>query len=51
MNKEDLNMILGGSNMKDCVKPGKNSIFFKNGKMVICRNSVGGKSVNFLDLE
>ena len=33
------------------VKPGKNSIFLKNGKMVICRYSTGGKSGNSLDLE
>ena len=32
------------------VKPGKNSIFLKNGKTVICRYIIGGKSRKFLDL-
>ena len=32
------------------VKPEKNSIFLKKGKMVICHYSTDGKSINFLDL-
>ena len=32
------------------VKFGKNSIFMKNSKTVICRYSTGGKFGNFLDL-
>ena len=34
----------------DPVKLGKNSIFLKNGKTVICCYRIGGKSGNFLDL-
>ena len=33
------------------LKPGYNSFFLKNGKTVICRNSIGEKSEIFLDLE
>ena len=46
VNFED-KIFLGGEN----VKLGKNSIFLKNGKMVICRYSTSGKSGNSLDLE
>ena len=38
-------------NHSNCVKPRKNSIFLKRGKMVIFRYSIDGKSENFLDLE
>ena len=33
-----------------CKNPRKNSIFLKNGKMINCRYSTGGKSGNSLDL-
>ena len=32
------------------VKPGKNSIFLKKGKTVICRYSTGEKSGNFINI-
>ena len=44
---EDEIFFLGGEN----VKPGKNSIFLKNGKKVIYCYSTGGKSRNSLDLD
>ena len=34
----------GGGGGGENVKPGKNSIFLKNGKTVVYRNCVGGKS-------
>ena len=35
---------------RSCVKSGKNSIFLKKGKTIICCYSIGGKSEIFLDL-
>ena len=47
VNLEDKFFFLEGEN----VKPKKNSIFLKNGKMAIYHYSTGGKSGNSLDLE